>query len=162
MAGQTLGKIECEMCGERRCRSLEDTICHVCDKQMILEERMAANAAALMWGNKRRCRMCQGPLGADRYYHCHRCEKPNSRETDCPYERALPNLDGVSTLREMTRSSGMFQEYSWRELRDRRVCDHAMRMGVEPSDAMKSVQERNIEFSVDAFCRALEAKEDLL
>jgi hypothetical protein len=152
MSTMSLGRFECEMCGERRCRTEEDTVCHLCDKDMKAEERMALATVVAAWGSKKRCRSCDGPLPLDRYYRCHKCEKPSDRETACPYGDMLPDLSDLETTK--LRAAPIAWEHPWRT--DKRATDDAEQ---EKAPRLVDVQSDNLQFSVDAFVRALESQE---
>lgn len=66
-------RYECEMCGELKLVTLEDTICRACDLEMIAAER-AALARFEAIRVKRPCRDCGQQLPHSRYFLCGACQ----------------------------------------------------------------------------------------
>lgn len=78
---------KCEFCPTLIRAHSEDTVCGPCDKELIAEEK--AFQASQM--THRKCRECNAPLRAGRYFNCEDCVPPSQMESeDQMFERANP------------------------------------------------------------------------
>jgi hypothetical protein len=90
-------RYECEMCGERRLNTLEDTVCEDCDKKLIAADKVYF-AKFEETRPKRQCRDCGRPCEASRYFLCEKCDEPWQRETEDPYIERADHIDDVTDL----------------------------------------------------------------
>lgn len=71
----------CEFCNKEFAirGDSDNTVCKVCDAELIAVEQELAKAEA---NSGRKCRLCQGPLPTSRYFACPKCVKPSDMASE--------------------------------------------------------------------------------